>query len=98
MTEIAVGSPAWPGQARSRFADPAGQENPVLRRAVQAYLAHHRGDPGRVAEGRDCAARQLVAALRPVARPRSGGEQDAPDALGGTGLILRARNRGRLAL
>ena len=40
LTEIAVGqSRLAPAKRDRRFADPAWQENPFLRRAVQAYLA-----------------------------------------------------------
>src|SRR6266851_4770857 len=40
MTEIAAGqSRIVPSKRDRRFADPAWRENPVLRRAVQAYLA-----------------------------------------------------------
>src|SRR6516165_772316 len=40
LTEIAIGqSKLAPGKRDRRFADPAWQGNPLLRRAVQAYLA-----------------------------------------------------------
>jgi poly[(R)-3-hydroxyalkanoate] polymerase subunit PhaC len=40
LTGVAVGqSKIAPGKRDRRFADPAWRENPVLRRAVQAYLA-----------------------------------------------------------